>query len=441
MVNIMKQKDMNLKEMYMNSGIDEDVLDYTLNIAENLNDYFQKLDENAEFNQLKVLKAMREEKVSEACFSISTGYGYNDLGRDTLERVYANIFHTEDALVRPQITCGTHALNIALSSNLRPGDEILSPVGKPYDTLEEVIGIRPSCGSLKEYGVSYRQVDLKEDGSFDYDNIKKSINEKTKLITIQRSKGYQTRPTLSVDSIGELIAFVKNIKKDVICMVDNCYGEFVERREPSEVGADMVVGSLIKNPGGGLAPIGGYIAGKKDCIERAAYRLTSPGLGKEVGASLNVIQSFYQGLFLAPTVVNSALKGAIFAATVLKGLGFLVYPEPETKRHDIIQAVTFNKPEGMISFCKGIQAGAPVDSFVVPEPWEMPGYDSEVIMAAGAFVSGSSIELSADGPLKEPYTVYFQGGLTYPHAKFGIIRAIQQLKTDGIITSDTLKAT
>ncbi|MCR5420992.1 MAG: methionine gamma-lyase family protein [Lachnospiraceae bacterium] len=432
---------MNLKEMYMNSGIDEDVLDYTLNIAENLNDYFQKLDENAEFNQLKVLKAMREEKVSEACFSISTGYGYNDLGRDTLERVYANIFHTEDALVRPQITCGTHALNIALSSNLRPGDEILSPVGKPYDTLEEVIGIRPSCGSLKEYGVSYRQVDLKEDGSFDYDNIKKSINEKTKLITIQRSKGYQTRPTLSVDSIGELIAFVKNIKKDVICMVDNCYGEFVERREPSEVGADMVVGSLIKNPGGGLAPIGGYIAGKKDCIERAAYRLTSPGLGKEVGASLNVIQSFYQGLFLAPTVVNSALKGAIFAATVLKGLGFLVYPEPETKRHDIIQAVTFNKPEGMISFCKGIQAGAPVDSFVVPEPWEMPGYDSEVIMAAGAFVSGSSIELSADGPLKEPYTVYFQGGLTYPHAKFGIIRAIQQLKTDGIITSDTLKAT
>ena len=421
-------------KMYKDLGIDEDVLRYAEDILIKLKPRFDKIDETAEYNQLKVLKAMRDCRVSEACFQMSSGYGYNDLGRDTLEKVYAGIFNTEDALVRPQITCGTHALSIALSSNLRPGDELLSPVGKPYDTLEEVIGIRDSCGSLKEYGVSYRQVDLLEDGSFDYDGIKNAINERTKLVTIQRSKGYQTRPTLSVKAIGELIGFIKKIKPEVICMVDNCYGEFVERTEPTDVGADMAVGSLIKNPGGGLAPIGGYIAGKKECIKKASYRLTSPGLGREVGASLGVIQSFYHGLFLAPTVVSSALKGAIFASNVFDGLGYPVFPGPKVSRHDIIQAVTLGSAQGVISFCKGIQAAAPVDSFVTPQPWAMPGYDADVIMAAGAFVSGSSIELSADGPIKEPYTVYFQGGLTFPHAKYGIIRALQQLKNDGILT-------
>ncbi len=368
---------------------------------------------------------MQECQVSEACLLGTTGYGYNDLGRDTLEAVYAKVFHTEDALVRPQITCGTHALALALMSNLRPGDELLSPVGKPYDTLEEVIGIRPSKGSLAEYGVSYKQVDLLADGGFDYENIGKAITEKTRLVTIQRSKGYQTRPTLSVERIGELIAFIKGIKPDVICMVDNCYGEFVETREPSDVGADMVVGSLIKNPGGGLAPIGGYIAGKKECVENAAFRLTSPGLGKEVGASLGVLKDFYQGLFLAPTVTAAALKGAIFAANIYEKLGFAVVPDSVESRHDIIQAITFGTPEGVIAFCQGIQAAASVDSYVTPEPWDMPGYDAPVIMAAGAFVSGSSIELSADGPIKPPYAVYFQGGLTWQHAKFGILKTLQ----------------
>lgn len=422
--------------IYESLGISKEVLSYGNRILEELEERFSQIDDIAEYNQLKVLKAMQEAKVSEACLLGTTGYGYNDLGRDTLEKVYANIFHTPDALVRPQITCGTHALSLALSSCLRPGDELLSPVGKPYDTLEEVIGIRPSNGSLAEYGITYRQVDLLPNGGFDYDNIKKAIHERTKLVTIQRSKGYQTRPTLSVTKIGELIAFIKKINPSILCMVDNCYGEFVERIEPAEVGADMVVGSLIKNPGGGLAPTGGYIAGTKKCVENAACRLTSPGLAKEVGASLGMLSSFYQGLFLAPTVTASALKGAIFAANLYERLGFLVLPDGREERHDIIQAVTFPSPEGVISFCKGIQAAAPVDSFVVPEPWDMPGYDSEVIMAAGAFVSGSSIELSADGPIKPPYTVYFQGGLTWSHAKFGILKSLQQLLEDKVIPYD-----
>lgn len=425
-----------LEEQYSQFGISKEVLDFSKEILASLEERFRQIDETAEINQLKVIGAMQKCKVSEACLSGTTGYGYNDLGRDTLEQVYAALFHTEDALVRPQITCGTHALALALMSNLRPGDELLSPVGKPYDTLEEVIGIRPSKGSLKEYGISYRQVDLLPDGSFDYDNIKKAINEKTRLVTIQRSKGYQTRPTLSVTKIGELIAFIKDIKPDIICMVDNCYGEFVETIEPTDVGADMVVGSLIKNPGGGLAPIGGYIAGKKECVENAAYRLTSPGLGKEVGASLGVMSSFYQGLFLAPTVTASALKGAIFAANIFEKIGFPVIPDSTESRHDIIQAVTFGKPEGVIAFCQGIQAAASVDSFVTPEPWDMPGYDSQVIMAAGAFVSGSSIELSADGPIKPPYAVYFQGGLTWPHAKLGILKALQNLVDKKVVSSD-----
>lgn len=421
------------QSMYRHLGISDQVYQFSKGILDQLQTRFEEIDQTAEYNQLKVLKAMQDNKVSEACLLGTTGYGYNDLGRETLEAVYASLFHTEDALVRPQITCGTHALALALMSNLRPGDELLSPVGKPYDTLEEVIGIRPSKGSLAEYGISYRQVDLLPDGSFDYENIQKAVSEKTKLVTIQRSKGYQTRPTLSVTRIGELISFIKAIKPDVICMVDNCYGEFVECIEPTDAGADMVVGSLIKNPGGGLAPIGGYIAGRKACVENAAYRLTSPGLGKEVGASLGILRDFYHGLFLAPTVTAGALKGAVFAANLYEKLGFKVVPNSTESRHDIIQAVEFGTAEGVIAFCKGIQAAAPVDSFVTPEPWDMPGYDAQVIMAAGAFVSGSSIELSADGPVKPPYAVYFQGGLTFEHARFGIMKTLQSLVDAGIV--------
>ncbi len=409
MIESTNEENVTIQNIYRQLGISDQVYGFSQEILAQLRPRFDEIDKNAEYNQLKVLKAMQDNNVSEACLLGTTGYGYNDLGRETLEAVYASVFHTEDALVRPQITCGTHALALALISNLRPGDELLSPVGKPYDTLEEVIGIRPSKGSLAEYGISYRQVDLLANGDFDYNGIRAAVGEKTRLVTIQRSKGYQTRPTLSVKRIGELISFIKSINPDIICMVDNCYGEFVERIEPTDVGADMVVGSLIKNPGGGLAPIGGYIAGKKECVENAAYRLTSPGLGKEVGASLGILRDFYQGLFLAPTVTAGALKGAIFAANIYEKLGFQVVPNGTESRHDIIQAVTFGTAEGVIAFCKGIQAAAPIDSFVAPEPWDMPGYDAPVIMAAGAFVSGSSIELSADGPMKPPYAVYFQG--------------------------------
>ena len=420
-----------MQNMYTAMGISPEVYEYGEQTLVSLKDRFDEIDKTAEYNQLKVLKAMQDCRVSEACLLGTTGYGYNDIGRDTLEAVYASLFHTEAALVRPQITCGTHALTLALMSNLRPGDELLSPVGKPYDTLEEVIGIRESRGSLKEYGISYRQVDLKEDGSFDWEGIRNAIHPNTKLATIQRSKGYQTRPTLSVEQIGELIAFLKSIKPDIICMVDNCYGEFTQTIEPTDVGADMCVGSLIKNPGGGLAPIGGYIVGKKDCVENAAFRLTSPGLGREVGASLQVLPSFYQGLFLAPTVTAGALKGAIFAANLYEALGFKVVPSGDAPRYDI----EFGTPEGLTSFCEDIQYAAPVDSFVTPEPWDMPGYDSQVIMAAGAFVSGASIELSADGPIKPPYAVYFQGGLTWQHAKFGILKSLQQCVKKGVVSA------
>ena len=424
---------MELTGMYEQLGISEKVLKFARETEAALKERFEEIDGGAEYNQLKVIKAMQEARVSDIHFAGTTGYGYNDLGRDTLEEVYARAFHGEDALVRPQLISGTHALTVALSGNLRPGDEILSPVGKPYDTLEEVIGIRDSVGSLKEFGITYSQVDLLPDGSFDFEGIRKAINERTKLVEIQRSKGYATRPTLSVARIGELISFIKSIKPDVICMVDNCYGEFVETLEPTDVGADMIVGSLIKNPGGGLAPIGGYIVGRKDCIERAAYRLTAPGLGKEVGASLGVSQSLYQGLFLAPTVVAGALKGAVFAANLYEKLGFGVVPNGSESRHDIIQAITFGTPEGVIRFCEGIQAAAPVDSFVTPEPWAMPGYDSDVIMAAGAFIQGASIELSADAPIKPPYAVYFQGGLTWYDAKLGILMSLQKLCDAGIV--------
>jgi len=423
-----------LLELYNTMGISSGVYAYGEKTLEILKDRFSEIDKIAEHNQAKVIAAMQKNRVSAACFAATTGYGYDDVGRDNLEKVYADVFHTEAALVRPQITCGTHALTVALSANLLPGDELLSPVGLPYDTLQEVIGIRESPCSLKEYGVSYRQVDLLEDGTFDYENIRKAINEKTKLVTIQRSKGYATRPSFSVKQIGDLIAFVKEIKSDVICMVDNCYGEFVETIEPSDVGADMVVGSLIKNPGGGLAPIGGYICGTEECVQRCAYRLSAPGLGQEVGANLGLMPALYQGFFMAPTVVAGAEKGAIFAANLYEPLGFKCVPSATESRHDIIQAVELGSEEGMIAFCKGIQAAAPVDSFATPLPWDMPGYKDKVIMAAGAFVQGSSIELSADGPIRPPYAVYFQGGLTWCHAKLGILMSLQKMVDSGLIT-------
>ena len=423
-----------LLELYNEMGISPAVYHYGEKTIEKLAQRFAVIDQIAEHNQAKVLAAMQKNRVSAACFAATTGYGYDDVGRDNLERVYADVFHTEAALVRPQITCGTHALTVALSANLLPGDELLSPVGLPYDTLQEVIGIRSSPCSLAEYGVSYRQVDLLDDGTFDYPGIRAAITEKTKLVTIQRSKGYATRPTFSVKQIGELIAFVKSIKPDIICMVDNCYGEFVETIEPSDVGADMVVGSLIKNPGGGLAPIGGYICGTEECVSRCAYRLSAPGLGQEVGANLGLMPALYQGFFLAPTVVAGAEKGAVFAANLYEPLGFRCVPNATESRHDIIQAVELKSEEGMIAFCKGIQAAAPVDSFATPMPWDMPGYNDKVIMAAGAFVQGSSIELSADGPIREPYAVYFQGGLTWPHAKLGILMSLQKMIDAGLIT-------
>ena len=423
-----------LQELYQTMGISPAVYAYGEEVIAKLQDRFAAVDQVAEHNQAKVLWAMQKNKVSAACFVGTTGYGYDDFGRDNLERVYADVFHTEAALVRPQITCGTHALTVALSANLLPGDELLSPVGLPYDTLQEVIGIRPSPCSLAEYGVTYNQVDLKPDGTFDYEGIRKAINPKTKMITIQRSKGYATRPTFSVTQIGELIAFCKAIKPDVLVMVDNCYGEFVETIEPSDVGADMTVGSLIKNPGGGLAPIGGYIAGTKTCVDRCAYRLSAPGLGQEVGANLGLMTSLYQGFFLAPTVVAGAQKGAIFAANMYEPLGFRCVPNATESRHDIIQAVELGSEEGMIAFCKGIQAAAPVDSFATPWPSDMPGYKDRVIMAAGAFIQGSSIELSADGPIRAPYAVYFQGGLTWYHAKLGILNSLQKMVDAGLVT-------
>ena len=422
-----------LNEIYQSFGINPKVLAFCAEIESDLRERFYAIDNIAEVNQLKVLKAMQDNRLSDVHFAATTGYGYNDIGRDTLEKVYADVFRAEDALVRPQLISGTHALTVALSGNLRPGDEILSPVGKPYDTLEGVIGITKTRGSLAEFGITYSQVDLLEDGSFDWEGIKAAIKPNTKLATIQRSKGYQSRPTLSVKRIGELIRFLKEIKPKIICMVDNCYGEFVEATEPTEVGADLCVGSLIKNPGGGLAPIGGYIVGNREYVENAAFRLTAPGLGKEVGATLGINASLFQGLFLAPQVVSGALKGAIYAANIYERLGYDVLPNGKEDRFDIIQAVTLNSAEAVIAFCKGIQAAAPVDSYVTPEPWAMPGYQCEVIMAAGSFVQGSSIELSADAPIKPPYTVFFQGGLTWYHAKIGVLMSVQKLLEKSIL--------
>ena len=424
---------MEIQKIYHELGISPAVLEYCRAAEEDLKPRFEEIDAVAEYNQAKVVAAMQKNRVSAECFAATTGYGYNDLGRGVLEKVYADTFHTQAALVRPQITCGTHALALALAANLRPGDELYSPVGRPYDTLEEVIGIRPGKGSLAEYGITYRETELLPDGTFDYEGIRAAINEKTRLVTIQRSKGYATRPTFSVAQIGELIRFVKQLKPDVLCMVDNCYGEFVETVEPSDVGADMIVGSLIKNPGGGLAPTGGYICGTQECVDQCACRLTAPGLGSEVGATLGLMQSFFQGFFLAPTVTASAVKGAIFAAGVYEKLGYRCIPASCESRHDIIQAIELRSREAMVAFCKGVQSAAPVDSYVTPEPYPMPGYDSEVIMAAGAFVQGSSIELSADGPIRPPYAIYYQGGLTWAHAKLGILMSLQKMIDAGLV--------
>ena len=435
-----RQKTPDLTAAYQRLGISPEVYHYGETILQSLETRFREIDLVAEYNQAKVLSAMQKNHVSAAHFASSTGYGYDDAGRDTLEQVYADIFHTQAALVRPQITCGTHALTVALSANLLPGDELLSPVGKPYDTLEEVIGLRDSPCSLKEYGVTYAQADLTPDGAFDYDAIRRAITPRTRLITIQRSKGYAVRPSFSPAQIGELIAFCKSVKPDVKILVDNCYGEFVEPDEPSDYGADMTAGSLIKNPGGGLAPAGGYICGTRECIERCAYRLSAPGLGQEVGANLGILPAFWQGLFLAPTVTAGALKGAVFAANLYEPLGFACVPNASESRHDIIQAVTLGSEAAMSAFALGIQSAAPVDSYVTPVPAPMPGYDSNVIMAAGAFIQGSSIELSADGPIRPPYAMYFQGGLTWQHAKTGILKSLQKLLDAGLVSASKLDA-
>ena len=422
-----------MNEAYKALGVSENVLAFSETILSDLKDRFAAIDAIAEANQLKVIAAMQKNRVAANHFNLSTGYGYDDEGRDTLERVYADCFGAEAALVRPQITCGTHALALALGANLLPGDELLSPVGGPYDTLEEVIGIRESVGSLKEYGVSYRQVDLLPDGSFDIDKICAAISKKTKLITIQRSKGYATRPSFSVAQIGELIALCKQCKPDVICMVDNCYGEFTEKKEPCDVGVDLAAGSLIKNPGGAIAPCGGYIVGRHDLVEDCAYRMTTPGLGREVGATLGTTRSLYMGLFSSPHVTGEALKTAVFAAALFDLLGFRVTPRPDETRHDIIEAICLENADRLIAFCQGMQKGAPVDSYVSPVPWDMPGYDSQVIMSAGAFTSGSSIELSSDAPLREPYAVWMQGGINFHSGKLGVMLAADEIIKRGLL--------
>ena len=424
---------MRSESIYRMFGVDERIAALVREEEERLQEHFRKIDETAEYNQLKVIRAMQENGISGACMLETTGYGYDDFGRDRLEKVYADIFRTEDALVRSQIVCGTHALTVALFGNTRPGDEILSPVGMPYDTLQTVIGLSGARGSLKEYGVGFRSVELLPDGGFDFEGIRAAINEKTRVVEIQRSRGYSARRTFSTAEIGELIRFIRTVKKDVIVMVDNCYGEFTETIEPSEVGADMVVGSLIKNPGGGIAPVGGYIAGTEECVGRAAARLTGPGLEKELGPSLGNNRLLYQGIFLSPTVTAGAVKGAMLAAAVYERLGYPAAPGSSDPRYDIIEAITLGSPEKIISFCRGVQRASAVDAFVAPEPSPMPGYDSAIIMANGSFISGSSIELSADGPLRDPYTVFFQGGITYPHSKLGVVMSCQQMLEDGFL--------
>jgi cystathionine beta-lyase family protein involved in aluminum resistance len=411
-----------------NFQISKKVLSLAQEVLENIREPFLDVDRIREYNQIKVIRAMQENELSEACFSGTTGYGYDDKGRKVLDCVFAKVFCAQDALVRHQFVSGTHALAMALGGNLARGQEMLSVTGEPYDTLGEVIGLRGnSASSLKNMGIHYQQTDLLKDGIVDFKSVKEKINAKTRVVFIQRSRGYSQRPSLSIEKIGEIVSFVKHQKPDVCVMVDNCYGEFVEEREPTEVGADLVVGSLIKNPGGGIAPTGGYVAGTRECVENTANRLICPGMGKEVGATLGLSRYFFQGLFFAPHVVAEALKGALFGGAFMEKLGFKVYPTSEQKRSDIIQAIRFDNREALIAFCQGIQSGSPVDSFVKPEPWKMPGYDSEVIMAAGAFIQGSSIELSADAPIRPPYMAYMQGGLVFEHVKLGVMMAAQNI--------------
>lgn len=413
-----------LKEFY---ELDDNIINFSDEILKDIENQFEKIKEVREYNQYKVLKAMQKANLSDNHFNWTTGYGYNDLGREKIEEIYADVFGCEDAIVRPIIVNGTHALTLCLQGILRPNDEILSVTGKPYDTLEGVIGIREEKGSLKEFGVKYSQVDFLDDGNIDKETIKTKINDKTKIVFIQRSKGYSWRKSLSINDIKEVVDLVKSIKKDIIVMVDNCYGEFIETKEPTDVGVDIMAGSLIKNPGGGLALTGGYIAGRKDLVELISYRLTSPGIGKECGLTFGTTRNVLQGFFMAPYVVSQALMGAIFCSRAFSKLGYEVLPKYDDVRSDIIQIVKLKNSDDVIAFCQGIQAAAPVDAYVKPIPWDMPGYDSQVIMAAGAFVQGSSIELSADAPIKPPYNVYFQGGLTFEHSKMGTLKAIKYM--------------
>lgn len=426
------------KNSYIKNNFDvsDKVLELIDEAEETIKSQFQKIEDTAHINQMKVMRAFANNRVSETHFLPTTGYGYDDIGRDTLDRIYAEVFNAEDALVRHNFISGTHTISTALFAVLRPGDVLMAVTGKPYDTLEEVIGIsgKSGNGSLADFGVSYKQVDLMPDGEPDYDAIEKNLKKsKIKAVLIQRSKGYGDRPTYSSEKIGEIVKHIKNISPETIVMVDNCYGEFVQTSEPTKYGADLIMGSLIKNPGGGLARTGGYIAGKRELIELCAYRLTSVGIGRECGASLGFSREMYQGLFFAPHIVSQALKTAVLCSAVYNKLGFSVNPKPTEERFDIIQAVMLESPERMIAFCQGIQRGAPVDSFVTPEPWDMPGYSDSVIMAAGAFVQGASIEFSADGPIKEPYIAYMQGGLTYESARLGIIMSVHNMYEKGLI--------
>jgi len=415
-------------------GIDESVIRISNMAEKEVEKVFRSINAVKEFNQYKVIQAMQTHNVSDSHFGGTTGYGYDDRGRDVLDLVYAKVFNAEDAMVRHNIVSGTQALAICMYGNLRPGDELISITGKPYDTLEEVIGIRgEGAGSLKEFGIEYKQVELLLESEFDMNGIKEAISSKTKMILIQRSRGYSWRPSIKIDKMEKVISFIKGIKDDIIIMVDNCYGEFVEEKEPTDVGADIVAGSLIKNPGGGLAPTGGYVVGKEEYVRKAAYRLTTPGLGKKVGSTLGNNRLMFQGLFMAPHVVAESLKGAVYCAEVMRRLGLETSPSPEEKRSDIIQAIRFNNAESLIAFCQGIQKGSPIDAYVTPQPWDMPGYDSEVIMAAGTFIQGASIELSADAPIKAPYTAYVQGGLVYEHVKLGVSIAVQKLLEQGVI--------
>ena len=416
-------------------GINEKVLNLVNEAEQEVSGIFDELDDIMTYNQYKVLDAFQKNRISDRHFAWNTGYGYDDPGRDAIERVWSDIFGTESSLVRPIIVNGTHALSLILMGLLMPGDELIYCTGKPYDTLEEVIGTRgEGKGSLKEYGVTFKQVELTPEGNIDLEALKNAISDKTKMVTVQRATGYGWRKAITIDQIKEWAEFVHEINPDIIRMVDNCYGEFLHTYEPTQVGADIIAGSLIKNPGGGLALTGGYVTGRADLVERISYRMTCPGIGGECGLTFGQTRTMLQGLFLAPRTVNGAVKGAILCGKVFEKLGYDVCPKPEDERSDIIEAIRLGSPEAVVAFCKGIQAAAPIDSYVSPEPWDMPGYEDSVVMAAGAFVQGSSIELSADAPIREPYNVYFQGGITYEHSKFGVIKALQKLYDEQLIS-------